>query len=282
MGEFWARFREWSAFGAPVELEIESGAAVTQFYVPYLSGLQLYRRSPGGGGEAASDGVRAEEGPPAGVGWLGGGTAGGGGGQGVPDPPNLGPDMSIPGRECLCVEYLESTSPAGRAPLSDKIAELAGGELPELLRLHSAELHPSSWLAIAWYPLYCIPGGRPTKDLSACFLTFHSFSGSLPECSPLPVPSREELARAAEQALPGGNGLALYPFAYAAYKVSGGVWTDGAVGERHLALMSDTAAWWLGRHGTTMPDLEFFRQKGLLVSQGGGNSDSRRGSRKNG
>ena len=81
LGEFWARFREWSAFGAPVELEIESGAAVTQFYVPYLSGLQLYRRSPGGGGEAAGDVVRAEEGPPAGVGSGGGGQQGRVGGR---------------------------------------------------------------------------------------------------------------------------------------------------------------------------------------------------------
>ena len=144
------------------------------------------------------------------------------------------------------------------------------------MEVHSSELHPASWLAIAWYPLYCIPGGRPLKDLNACFLTFHSFSGLLPArgCTLQAGPSEDELAQAAARGLPEGGGLALYPFAYAAYKVSGGVWTDGAVGEQHLALMSDTAAWWLMRHGATMPDLEFFRQKGLLA-QAGGSSDAR-------
>jgi len=191
--------------------------------------------------------------------------------------------VAVPGQESLLFEYLEATSPAGRAPLSDKVAELAEGVCPDLLEVRSSELHPASWLAIAWYPLYCIPGGRPVKDLNACFLTFHSFSGLLPArgCTLQAGPSEEELAQAAARGMPKGGGLALYPFAYAAYKVNGGVWTDGAVGEKHLALMSDTAAWWLVRHGATMPDLEFFRQKGHPAQAGGG-SDARHSVRKRG
>ena len=252
-------------------LVLEDGTAVTQFYVPYLSGLQLYKAEAGSGGDAGEgDGGRDR-------------ARGGGGedsswgkGHNTAAPAVLGPGVAVPGRESLLFEYLEATSPAGRAPLSDKVAELAGRACPDLLEVHSSELHPASWLAIAWYPLYCIPGGRPLKDLNACFLTFHSFSGLLPArgCTLQAGPSADELAQAAARGLPEGGGLALYPFAYAAYKVSGGVWTDGAVGEQHLALMSDTAAWWLMRHGATMPDLEFFRQKGLLA-QAGGSSDAR-------
>ena len=250
-------------------LVLEDGTAVTQFYVPYLSGLQLYKAEAGsesdaGEGDGGRD--RARRG--------GGEDSSWGEGHNTAAPAVLGPGVAVPGRESLLFEYLEATSPAGRAPLSDKVAELAGRACPDLLEVHSSELHPASWLAIAWYPLYCIPGGRPLKDLNACFLTFHSFSGLLPArgCTLQAGPSEEELAQAVARGLPEGGGLALYPFAYAAYKVSGGVWTDGAVGEQHL--MSDTAAWWLMRHGATMPDLEFFRQKGLLA-QAGGSSDAR-------
>lgn len=277
MGEFWARFREWSAFGAPVPLVLEDGTAVTQFYVPYLSGLQLYKASAGGSGDAGGGGGvdRAREG--------GGEDSLGGEGPSAAAPAVLGPGVAVPGRESLLFEYLEATSPAGRAPLSDKVAELAEGACPDLLQVRSSELHPASWLAIAWYPLYCIPGGRPVKELNACFLTFHSFSGLLPArgCTLQAGPSEEELAQAAARGLPVGGGLALYPFAYAAYKVNGGLWTDGAVGEQHLALMSDTAAWWLVRHGATMPDLEFFRQKGPQ-GQAGGSSDAHHSVRKRG
>ncbi len=283
MGEFWARFREWSAFGAPVPLVLEDGTAVTQFYVPYLSGLQLYKATAGGRGDAGDEGGldRARKGGSEDS--SGGEDSSGVEGPSSAAPAVLGPGVAVPGQESLLFEYLEATSPAGRAPLSDKVAELAEGVCPDLLEVRSSELHPASWLAIAWYPLYCIPGGRPVKDLNACFLTFHSFSGLLPArgCTLQAGPSEEELAQAAARGMPKGGGLALYPFAYAAYKVNGGVWTDGAVGEKHLALMSDTAAWWLVRHGATMPDLEFFRQKGHPAQAGGG-SDARHSVRKRG
>lgn len=33
------------------------------------------------------------------------------------------------------------------------------------------DVHPSSWYAVAWYPLYSIPEGK----LKTSFLTFHAF-----------------------------------------------------------------------------------------------------------
>ena len=57
----------------------------------------------------------------------------------------------------------------------DECKPLAAGE-PRLMSLTSDELHPASWVSIAWYPIYRIPVGRSLRDLSACFLTYHALS----------------------------------------------------------------------------------------------------------
>lgn len=81
---------------------------------------------------------------------------------------------AVPGRE-LVFQFMEQSSPYSRAPLSDILASLAETE-PALMTLTSDELHPASWLSIAWYPIYRIPVGRSLRDLSACFLTYHALS----------------------------------------------------------------------------------------------------------
>jgi len=53
------------------------------------------------------------------------------------------------------------------------VAELAQ-RCPALLSMCTTELDPSSWLSVAWYPIYRIPTGRTLRDLHACFLTFHA------------------------------------------------------------------------------------------------------------
>ncbi|KAH9319549.1 hypothetical protein KI387_021318, partial [Taxus chinensis] len=47
---------------------------------------------------------------------------------------------------------------------------------PQLMSLRSVDLSPASRMAVAWYPIYHIPSGRTIKDLSACFLTYHTLS----------------------------------------------------------------------------------------------------------
>ena len=42
LGDLWESFREWSAYGAGVPLVLNGNDAVIQYYVPYLSGIQLY------------------------------------------------------------------------------------------------------------------------------------------------------------------------------------------------------------------------------------------------
>lgn len=40
--DLWESFQEWSAYGAGVPLLLNGSDSVVQYYVPYLSGMQLY------------------------------------------------------------------------------------------------------------------------------------------------------------------------------------------------------------------------------------------------
>ena len=42
LGDLWESFREWSAYGAGVPLVLNDRDSVVQYYVPYLSGIQIY------------------------------------------------------------------------------------------------------------------------------------------------------------------------------------------------------------------------------------------------
>lgn len=42
LGDLWEFFKEWSAYGAGVPLLLNGQDSVVQYYVPYLSGIQLY------------------------------------------------------------------------------------------------------------------------------------------------------------------------------------------------------------------------------------------------
>lgn len=42
LGDLWESFKEWSAYGAGVPLILNDSDSVVQYYVPYLSGIQIY------------------------------------------------------------------------------------------------------------------------------------------------------------------------------------------------------------------------------------------------
>ena len=45
LGDLWASFDEWSVYGAGVPLVLPCGETIMQYYVPYLSALQIYHTS---------------------------------------------------------------------------------------------------------------------------------------------------------------------------------------------------------------------------------------------
>lgn len=42
LGDLWESFKEWSAYGAGVPLILDDTDSVIQYYVPFLSGIQIY------------------------------------------------------------------------------------------------------------------------------------------------------------------------------------------------------------------------------------------------
>lgn len=42
LNDLWESFKEWSAYGAGVPLLLDQRESVVQYYVPYLSAIQLY------------------------------------------------------------------------------------------------------------------------------------------------------------------------------------------------------------------------------------------------
>lgn len=45
LNDLWESFKEWSVYGAGVPLVLDQSESVVQYYVPYLSGIQLYSQS---------------------------------------------------------------------------------------------------------------------------------------------------------------------------------------------------------------------------------------------
>ena len=100
------------------------------------------------------------------------------------DATNLPPGFPVKMR--LVYQFIETSAPKDRPPLCSKIEALcegeglgsegpsaAGGWNPALLRnMRFQDIHPHSWFAVSWYPIYRIPDA----PLKAAFLTFHTLA----------------------------------------------------------------------------------------------------------
>ncbi|GER33379.1 hypothetical protein STAS_09512 [Striga asiatica] len=170
LGDLWESFREWSVYGVGVPLLLNGNDSVVQYYVPSLSGIQLYidptshvmdQRRPGEESDANSSRDTSSDGDNE----SGTNTrANSARGPLVSNPPGL-----------LIFEYFERELPFHREPLADKMLILAS-RFPKLKTYRSCDLTPSSWISIAWYPIYRIPVGPTLQNVDACFLTFHSLA----------------------------------------------------------------------------------------------------------
>ncbi|KAF5745979.1 hypothetical protein HS088_TW06G00144 [Tripterygium wilfordii] len=184
LADLWGFYDELSAYGAGVPIVLSNGETVIQYYVPYLSAIQIYTSTPSingsreetesGDGETRdsySDSCSDESESEKMWRWDGCSSEDGGLEQdGICWPLNdrLG---------YLYFQYFERSTPYARVPLMDKISGLAQ-RYPGLMSLKSVDLSPASWMAVSWYPIYHIPMGRTIKDLSTCFLTYHTLSSS--------------------------------------------------------------------------------------------------------
>ncbi|CAL4945289.1 unnamed protein product [Urochloa decumbens] len=264
LGDLWEAFREWSAYGAGVPLKLNGSDSVIQYYVPYLSAIQLYadpsrpasrNRRPGDESDGESMDTSSESSSDNDVDRLRVSAV-----EATHRLENCGlpsDDGETDASSRFPIfEYLERDPPYGREPLTDKVSALAD-RFPALKTLKSCDLLPSSWMSVAWYPIYRIPTGPTLKDLDACFLTFHCLATPCKDCEP------------STPACPGFGGinrcanatgkLSLPIFGLAPYKFRAATWASDGTQERdRVTSLMQEADSWLRTIQVDHPDFRFF------------------------
>lgn len=185
----------------------------------------------------------------------------------------------------MIYEFFEKASPYSRAPFRE-IIDLILDERAELRTMTSADLAPSSWMSVAWYPIYRIPQGTMLHDVQGCFLTYHAlYAGELCDgdiACPLPpemtmlsedllalrAARAKERASVSDDAGAGGESTAaphvhiLRPFGLSMYKMQGDVWAANDDVTDWMNKLMDGAYTWLRMRKTVHPDYEFFSHFG--------------------
>lgn len=257
--DLWHCYDEWSAYGAGVPIVLSSGETLVQYYVPYLSAIQIFTSSSSVNrfrddlelGECETrdsfSDSSSEENESEKL-WQWDGCCSDDGGSEQDSPWHLNERLGY-----LYVQYFEKDTPYTRVPLMDKITELAR-RYPGLKSLRSVDLSPASWMAVAWYPIYHIPMGRTIRDLSTCFLTYHTLSSSFQDMD------IEDDIECAQRKRKEGEDISLPPFGLATYKMQGNVWASGKSGrdQERLASLSSVADSWLKQLRVQHPDFSFF------------------------
>ncbi|WCJ22270.1 hypothetical protein M5689_004366 [Euphorbia peplus] len=276
LGDLWESFKEWSVYGVGVPLVLSGGDVVKQYYVPSLSGIQLYvdpsrLRKHVDDNEAKSSGdtssvVRGSSEREAEQ-QAKGGRKGKHMNSNFQGTENLSSRdksfngssteesgiMNSPGH--LVYEYFEQEQPHNRKPLFDKVSTLAS-QFPDIKSYRSCDLLPASWVSVAWYPIYRIPVGRTLQSFDASFLTFHALSThgrSKNQIHP-DVPSGRKL-----HGMAASSKITLPVFGLASYKLRGSILTSCGAHERKQADdLLQAADSWLRSLEVKLPDFQFF------------------------
>ncbi|KAI3948621.1 hypothetical protein MKW98_027687 [Papaver atlanticum] len=276
LGDLWDCFDEWSAYGTGAPVVLNNGESVVQYYVPYLSAIQIYTskslasspsssttRSPR---EESSDHAEFETDS-----WsddsdgekLSRSFSSNNSSKfwdAVSDDSNFDHhESSWPMRDRLGFlyhQYFEMSAPYWRVPLMEKVTEMSR-TYPGLKTLRSVDLSPASWMAVAWYPIYHIPTGRTVKDLSACFLTFHTLSSSFQD--PLPDDEENDMSSDCVKGRNSKSGIPLPPFGLATYKMNGDVWIQPDAGDyERIDTLQSAADSWLKQLRVQHHDFSYF------------------------
>ncbi|KAI3460779.1 hypothetical protein Pfo_017442 [Paulownia fortunei] len=272
--DLWESFNEWSVYGAGVPLLLSGKHPIVQYYVPFLSGMQLYidpskpssrlrgceesdaelytLPSIAGSSDREAD-RRARSILDSNMQRLNRFSLGdkfvGGSSNSEADIANS-PGLTL-------FHFLEHEQPHYRRPLTDKISALAS-QYPELSKCRSCDLLPTSWICVAWYPIYRIPIGPTLRDLDACFLTFHSLSTQ--SRSNFPPQFHAANTRTVRGIVDPTAKISLPVFGLASYKLKGSIVSpcgpQECEQENSLLQSADS---WLRRLQVILPDYQFFR-----------------------
>uniref|UniRef100_A0A0E0BC57 Uncharacterized protein n=2 Tax=Oryza glumipatula TaxID=40148 RepID=A0A0E0BC57_9ORYZ len=252
LADLWEQYYEWSAYGAGTTVQLYGGERVVQYYVPYLSGIQLYTNKA----QTASRSFGEDNGMDY---W-----------SDDEDNEKMSRSWSSTSEDSLfnCdaisgnrkrhghmyFEFFEVCSPYGRIPLIDKVYELSQS-YPGLTSLRSVDLSPASWMSVAWYPIYHIPYQRNVKDLSACFLTYHTISSSFQDYALESMANGKRNDETEKKV----SKTHLAPFGLAAHKLQGSLWTNPRTGDRdRMVSLFGAADSWLKQLGVQHHDYNYF------------------------
>ncbi|KAJ6684034.1 hypothetical protein OIU85_007703 [Salix viminalis] len=189
LGDLWGCYDEWSAYGAGTQVLLSCGETIMQYYVPYLSAIQIYSNKSvvaSRNSREYNDVVQFESDC-----WSDDSMGDHKLSRSISNNSSktwdtISEDSSVDHEGSLSMrdklgylhfQYFEISSPYWRVPLMEKVTELARNN-PGLITLKNVDLSPASWMAVAWYPIYHIPSQGNDKDLSTCFLTYHTLSSS--------------------------------------------------------------------------------------------------------
>ncbi|XP_039019436.1 uncharacterized protein LOC120150906 [Hibiscus syriacus] len=261
LGELWQCFTEWSAYGVDVPIRLNNGDRVVQYYSPSLSALQLYTIKPisssTGSGQQIGDDFRGRDKTKK--------TSSKHKSSDLASNPTTNDDDSrdiqITMDQCgyLCFQYNETMSPYDRIPFKEKISELSK-EYSGLVDLHSKDLSPYSWMAIAWYPVYQVPGATNVRELSACFLTYHPLSSlSLGSEN---IRLGPEIVEGKRSGMSRVEEICLPSFAMVTYKMFGTLWMSPGTSDSDTVLCQRNAAsYWLEQLLFHHHDFNFFMSR---------------------
>ncbi|XP_038886925.1 uncharacterized protein LOC120077111 [Benincasa hispida] len=260
LGDLWKCFDEWSAYGAKVPITLNNGETLTQYYVPYLSAIQIFTgfrvETESGDGDTRdfySDCCSEESDSDKLWRWDGtGSTSSEDGGSEQEALLHLNDRLGY-----LYFQFFEKSTPYGRVPLLDKINGLAR-RFPGLMTLRSVDLSPASWMAVSWYPIYHIPMGRTIKDLSTCFLTYHTLSSSFQDMEMEEEEKGGGMKRRQRREV--GEGISVTAFGVVTYKMQGSLWVAGNGGrdQERLVSLSSVAESWLKQLRVQHHDFNYF------------------------
>ncbi|OEL36498.1 hypothetical protein BAE44_0002479 [Dichanthelium oligosanthes] len=244
LADLWNLFYQWSACGVGTSVCIAPGETMEQYFVPYLSAIELYTNEANVPASQSSHGWQNdcnmvydrrfnEYNQHGAVDWT----------HGYQTPSQVS-KSGVESRGELVFKYFEPDSPYERVPFVDQVYKLYN-KCPSLSSLSSVELSPSSWMSVFWYPTSHVLPAKNQKDLNTCFLTYHSLSTS-----------EDNVALDSVHA---SDHVVLAPFGLATYKLDAKVWASPNSGDQeHIASLLNAARSWLKKHNIHHHDFSYF------------------------
>ncbi|XP_002525668.2 uncharacterized protein LOC8286477 [Ricinus communis] len=261
LGDLWNCYNEWSAYGAGTKVLLQNGESIMQYYVPYLSAIQIYSNKSAGASRNLNHGEHGDAVEIESDSWSDDSTSdklsrslsnnSSRTWDTISEDSSFDNEGSLPTKNrlgYLYLQYFEISSPCWRIPLVEKITELSRNH-PGLMTLKNVDLSPASWMAVAWYPIYQIPSRRNEKDLSTCFLTYHTLSSSFQDCG-----NEQDEPKTKDS-----GGILLHPFGMATYKMQGDLWVNPETSDHErINCLCSAADSWLKQLDIHHHDYNFF------------------------